>query len=42
MMNILAGAAVLRGGQAARALVSGIDMIGNYTCALLERIDSSI
>ena len=37
MMNILAGAALLRGGQAARVLVSGIDMIGNYSCALLER-----
>jgi len=36
MMNVLLAAASIRSGEANRILVSGIDMIGNYTCVMLE------
>lgn len=37
MLNVLWGAAAVRAGMFSRALVAGFDMIGNYTCVMLEK-----
>lgn len=37
MMNVLLAAASVRSDICSRPLVTGIDMIGNYTCILLEK-----
>lgn len=36
MMNVLLAAASIRSGKYRRVLATGIDMIGNYTCVMLE------
>lgn len=37
MMNVLLAAASVRSGICSRPLVTGIDMIGNYICVMLEK-----
>ena len=37
MMNVLVAAVSIHSGKCSRALVSGIDMVGNYTCVMLEK-----
>ena len=37
MLNVLWGAAAVRAGIYSRVLVSGFDLIGNYTCVMLEK-----
>ena len=37
MMNVLLGACAIRNGKYDHVLVSGMDMIGNYCCVMLER-----
>ena len=37
MMNALLGACLVHEGRYGRVLVSGVDMIGNYCCVMLER-----